>query len=150
MQCRNRLWKNEKPSDVTIIRQDGSVKVIPMCAVPKPAIVEHAEIETERDSERYIEWRTAILKRDRKTCILCGSKQWIQVHHIERWADNKAKRYDLQNGICLCIPCHQKHHGPEMLPFPNDVTATLLVHIHALYGGRPETTRCADNSIPAH
>lgn len=156
MQVRNRLWRAGKSKksncgDVRILNPDGSLnKVVPIRSAPvaKPK-EDNADIVNERDNERYIEWRQTILKRDRKTCVLCGSKEWLQVHHIIRWVDDPQLRYDLQNGVTLCIPCHSKHHGPEMQPFPANITNKLMEHINTLYGDS-ETIRCADKSIPAH
>ena len=149
MQCRNRLWKKERASDVKLIHSDGSAEIIPVSS-HKPQLAQFPDIINERDNERYAEWRAAIIKRDRRTCALCSSKEWIQVHHVIRWADDPSKRYDLRNGVCLCIPCHTKHHGPDMQPFPDEITADLMEHIDALYGRQAETTGCADKSIPAY
>jgi 5-methylcytosine-specific restriction endonuclease McrA len=89
--------------------------------------------QSDRENPRYAEWRIAILRRDQRTCALCGSKEWIQVHHIERWADNVKRRYDLKNGVSLCIPCHCKHHGPQNKQFPQNITDKLLDYISNLY-----------------
>lgn len=149
MQCRNRLWKagksywknpfKDKCGDIKRLNPDGTVKeVIPINITSnKPfqkITKENNDIINERQSERYIEWREAILKRDRKTCVLCQSKEWLQAHHITRWKDDESKRYDLSNGITLCIPCHYKYHGPQMQPFPKSITKKLLEHIKTLYG----------------
>ena len=124
MRCRNRLWRKEND--------------LPRRRSYTPPPTPTQEAANERANERYTEWRSAILKRDRKTCALCGTREWIQVHHIERWADNQAKRYDLKNGVCLCSVCHARHHGPQMQPFPKEITAALLAHIQALYGDGPK------------
>ena len=148
--CRNRLWKKDKHGDVTVLSGDGSViKVVPISVAKLNTPSDKEEILNERQNERYAEWREAVLKRDRKTCVLCGEKQWIQVHHISRWADNKAKRYDLQNGVCLCIPCHTKHHGQAMEAFPAEITEQLIRYISALYGESTKLHVSADKSIPA-
>jgi len=102
--------------------------IIPKISNPDPEFI------NERDNERYVEWRSSILKRDRRTCVLCGAKDWIQAHHIERWADNISKRYDLKNGVSLCMVCHQRHHGPHMLAFPKIITNNLISYIKSLYG----------------
>lgn len=147
---RNRLWQDEKNSDVKVTHADGSTEIVPLASIPKPQpTIDQQEVINERNNERYYEWRSAILKRDQRTCVLCGDKKWIQVHHITRWADDKAKRYDLQNGVCLCIPCHLKHHGSDMQPFPKEITDELQAYIGTLYI-EIETSGCADKSIPAH
>ena len=37
----------------------------------------------------------------------------LNVHHIERYADNKELRTDINNGITLCYDCHKKIYGKE-------------------------------------
>lgn len=37
----------------------------------------------------------------------------IQVHHIQKWSDYPALRYDPRNGICLCRNCHKRVTGYE-------------------------------------
>lgn len=37
----------------------------------------------------------------------------LQVHHIRRWKDAPAIRYDINNGITLCKDCHKKITGSE-------------------------------------
>lgn len=65
----------------------------------------------DRNSVRYKDWRTAVFVRDKFTCQHCGSLDDIQAHHIKRWKENKALRYEVGNGITLCRPCHLKAHG---------------------------------------
>jgi hypothetical protein len=57
----------------------------------------------------YIAWRKKIFVRDRYTCQMpgCTSRGWLEAHHIVRWADSVAGRYDVNNGICLCRKCHK-------------------------------------------
>jgi len=63
-------------------------------------------------------WRTKILKRDRFCCKECGfidnTGIKLQAHHIKPFRDcNKDEKYDINNGICLCIKCHKKTFGIE-------------------------------------
>lgn len=51
------------------------------------------------------------LKRDNYTCQKClhvGAK--LQVHHIVPYSKDFALRFDINNGITLCISCHKKYH----------------------------------------
>ena len=63
----------------------------------------------------YKIWRASIFKRDDYACILCKSKGKIHANHIIRWADDIEKRYNVTNGVTLCIPCHQIVTGNEQL-----------------------------------
>jgi len=146
---KNRLWKpdrtnwkeraKEKPSNVKILNVDGTIKEIIQLhnrtACPAlPEVKENTDILNERDNERYVEWREAILRRDHRKCCLCQSKEWPVVHHIIRWVDDKSKRYDLQNGVTLCTFHHSKYHGLYMQPFPKGITYILTKYVKSLYG----------------
>ena len=68
-----------------------------------------------RDSPEYTKWRRAVIKRDGGKCQMCGAKRTLQVHHLERWADNPALRYNVANGITLCKRCHKSIFNKEDL-----------------------------------
>lgn len=58
----------------------------------------------------YIAWRTACLKRDCYKCVVCGRGRPapLQVDHIHSYSKYPEKRYDIENGQTLCIPCHKR------------------------------------------
>jgi hypothetical protein len=60
---------------------------------------------------RYHRWKGAILKRD-TCCQLCGVDKNLHVHHIQKFATNPEKWFDLNNGITYCKTCHlyRVHH----------------------------------------
>ena len=62
----------------------------------------------------YADWRKKIFQRDKK-CMMpgCTSKTKLQAHHIKRWADASALRYDISNGITLCAACHKSIKNKE-------------------------------------
>lgn len=69
--------------------------------------------KTNRDvsSYQYKEWRTSVYKRDSYTCQSCGCVGVkLNAHHIVRWVDDESKRYDIDNGITLCVACHKLAH----------------------------------------
>ena len=39
----------------------------------------------------------------------------IQAHHKKSWNDYPDLRYEMRNGITLCIPCHKKVHRRKSL-----------------------------------
>ena len=77
---------------------------------------------------RYKQWRTSVFERDKFTCQLCGLVGVkLQAHHIYRWAEHSDKRYDLNNGITVCVQCHprKKQQEKEMIPlFLSKLTQT--------------------------
>lgn len=57
-------------------------------------------------------WRLAVKKRDKWTCQACGQEgTQLHAHHIEPFANNEALRWDTDNGITLCFPCHRDVHA---------------------------------------
>lgn len=56
-------------------------------------------------------WAAGVKDRDNHTCQDCGSQERLHAHHIKRWKDYPALRYDLSNGITLCSTCHERAHG---------------------------------------
>lgn len=81
----------------------------------------------ERDRARHgtklKEWRKSVFKRDNYTCQHCNEKTYLHAHHIIEWAIDESKRFDVDNGITLCVECHSNVHGrwlgkkrPKVLP----------------------------------
>jgi len=69
--------------------------------------------ERARNSTELRKWREKVYKRDNYTCQHCGDTGHLHAHHIEEWAENKDKRFDVDNGLTLCIDCHGKVHGKD-------------------------------------
>lgn len=60
-----------------------------------------------RSSSEYSEWRENVFIKDNYICQCCGHVGGkLQAHHIENFADNLEKRFDVNNGITLCFKCH--------------------------------------------
>jgi hypothetical protein len=51
-------------------------------------------------------WVKLVKKRDNYKCQICGSNKDIQAHHIKPYKDYPELRYDINNGITVCIDCH--------------------------------------------
>lgn len=71
----------------------------------------------ERSSYEYGQWRSSVFARDHYTCCKCGCRNGngkqikLHAHHIYNWKDNEDSRYDIDNGITLCVDCHMKFHS---------------------------------------
>jgi DNA-binding XRE family transcriptional regulator len=75
------------------------------------------KIDSRRKSERgkHGAWARAVISRDNATCQKCGAKNIeLHAHHIEPFADNFEKRWDVQNGVALCYKCHWDTHGLDI------------------------------------
>ena len=63
--------------------------------------------DTLRHRREYREWRTSVYERDNYTCQCCGvSGGSLNAHHINSFSDHPESRYDINNGITLCVKCH--------------------------------------------
>lgn len=64
-----------------------------------------------RDLPEYKNWRHNVFTRDNYTCRACGAMGVrLNAHHIIPWSVDVSLRYEISNGITLCISCHKKEH----------------------------------------
>lgn len=67
----------------------------------------NGENDTLRHRREYKEWRTAVYERDDYTCQCCEVRGGrLNAHHLNQFADYPDFRYDVNNGITLCVKCH--------------------------------------------
>ena len=66
------------------------------------------EVRRLRNSAAYNEWRLKILTRDKFECQMpdCEDGKPLHANHIKVFSAYPQIRFDLQNGITLCKPCH--------------------------------------------
>ena len=58
------------------------------------------------------EWRKSILEIENYTCRKCKQRGGrLVAHHIYAWATYPNKRFDIDNGACLCHACHRELHS---------------------------------------
>ena len=100
-------------------------ETLPLIPQDKGEVVEYYkneyDLKTNKNKSRksdyaYIKWRNNVLNRDNYTCKLCGKTKdetILNVHHIERYADDEELRTDVSNGITLCYECHKKVFNRE-------------------------------------
>ena len=62
-----------------------------------------------RATLEYKYWRNDVFERDDYTCQGCGDRGcYLEAHHILSFAQFPQKRFDIKNGLTLCLPCHKK------------------------------------------
>ena len=62
-----------------------------------------------RNSREYRVWRAEVIRRD-GACIICDSRKNRHAHHIDSALYFIDKRFDIDNGVCLCANCHIQYH----------------------------------------
>lgn len=56
-------------------------------------------------------WRREVYERDNYTCQLCeSSSNELNAHHLNGWNWAVEERFDIDNGITLCVDCHGGFH----------------------------------------
>lgn len=62
--------------------------------------------------KQYVEeriWREKVFRRDDFTCQECGQRGGkLSAHHIQGWKEHPSLRYELSNGVTLCVECHKQ------------------------------------------
>lgn len=68
-----------------------------------------------RESQPYKAWRTRVFFRDGFLCKSCGDARGgnLQAHHIKPYSSHPKLRFDVSNGLTLCVTCHRKVHAHE-------------------------------------
>jgi len=99
-----------------------------------------------RVSKKTEHWRKKIFQLFGYTCQLCGIKSGngykvvLNAHHIYPWAKYPNKRWNIDNGICLCESCHNDTKGNE------EAWISLFVSIlNGVKSGELPTRRGVDN-----
>ena len=60
-------------------------------------------------------WSKTIKKQDDKACQICGSTDKLHAHHILEKKHFPELSLNPNNGITLCVPCHNQTHGKQLL-----------------------------------
>lgn len=75
-----------------------------------------ARQRNERYTSEYRNWRKGVYGRDKYTCVCCddswrpGHDVKFNAHHLYNWGDYPERRYDIDNGVTLCVKCHNEFH----------------------------------------
>ena len=64
-----------------------------------------------KDDYGYVRWADDVRRRDHYTCAICGRKGVaVNSHHLNAWASHPDERYDVNNGVTLCVFHHEDFH----------------------------------------
>jgi len=65
----------------------------------------------DRDINKVLKLKQAVIKRDKRTCQCCHKKKKIlHNHHLEGYHWCKELRFEVSNGVTLCKDCHKNFH----------------------------------------
>lgn len=76
--------------------------------------------ERVRKSIEYTKWRLAVFVRDNWTCQKCGARSsngeevYLEAHHIKSYTKYPQLRFEVNNGITLCVDCHKAENKKQM------------------------------------
>ena len=89
------------------LRGEGYIHITD--APHRALFIQHNEQE-ERQSPQARAWVKAVYERDGYKCRECGVGGRLNAHHVKAWAEYPESRFDLSNGVTLCVDCHAKKH----------------------------------------
>lgn len=61
--------------------------------------------------ENVSRWRKHVYEKDGYACQKCGVRGGeLNAHHMDAWHWCKERRFDISNGVTLCVRCHKQFH----------------------------------------
>ena len=64
-----------------------------------------------RNTGLYFRFRKKVIEKDRNRCVVCGSTDDIEIHHIYPFSSDIEHRFDVSTGVCIC----KKHHSSNVV-----------------------------------
>jgi len=75
------------------------------------------KITNYQNQKEWLQKRSDILRRDKFTCLKCGKKNSLHVHHILSRTNYPEFTFENENLITLCEDCHKKIHSNDKWRF---------------------------------
>jgi len=76
-----------------------------------PVIKKKSPVKSKKRITVSKETYNIVIQRDNYSCRLCGSTNWLQLHHILYRSERKDLINDIDNCIMLCENCHRTVHS---------------------------------------
>jgi len=93
-------------------------------------------------SKQWERARFLAKRRDNFACVQCGSRNKLEVHHLQRVRDRPDLAFDLGNLRTLCRDCHAVETEKELGRAPNQAQRAWKTAVAEL--ARPQTKRTID------
>jgi hypothetical protein len=98
-----------------ICSQDSGTSLV--CPACRPHLNENQKLKLLRT------WHRIVVERANCACEDCGHSAPFDSgelcgDHVETQGARPDLKYDVTNGVCRCLPCHNKRHTGELPPKP--------------------------------
>jgi len=118
LECRNNSYKNKPSWNKGLRKKDHpSISKMGFQKGEDNPMWKGGDSDRERRNSEYRHWRLEVFKRDKFICQKCGyyngcgeKRRDLNAHHIVPWIESIELRYEVDNGITFCVPCHIKEH----------------------------------------
>lgn len=79
---------------------------------------ERQELTKIRGSLEMKLWKETVFKRDDYTCDYCGKRGGdLHAHHLRSFSNFPEVRFDVDNGMTICVKCHRYIHAKKVAIF---------------------------------
>ncbi len=93
-----------------------------------------------RRTPAYRSWSKSIKEIGGYQCLRCGrTDRQLNSHHLSSFTLYPKQRFDLKNGVCLCVPCHTEFHQIYKDFTPNDLYHFCTNYFQIVFYGRQKT-----------
>jgi len=104
-----RYWLGKKRPDISKLKRGKPNEAMRGENNPKWKGGKSRDYKSHYNGLEYREWRRQVFERDNFTCQRCCRNQcYIEPHHIKSWTEYPELRFDVANGITLCLDCHSE------------------------------------------
>lgn len=105
-------WKKKNKKEQTSKNEKPTKKKKAVKKKKKQVRFTSNTYKKELRDKRWHKVRDIVIERDNKRCVLCGSKNNLQVHHTV-YDGRHAWEYPIDTMFTLCGDCHIKVHGDK-------------------------------------
>ena len=72
-------------------------------------------------------WAKIVKELDNNKCVVCGSKERLEAHHIKSKSEYPELSNALENGVTLCRSCHYSAHEGHFVSTSESRSSALFL-----------------------